>query len=128
MLDALLALLYKWIILALLIFIAGYVLYCNSLAGDLREAEQVCSGKISTAVAPYIVAQKDLQETVKKADAALIEEQQKIKIEFRDIKHETSKIIQRDVFHNCRLTPDSLQLAQRANEIANSSSNAGAVR
>ncbi|MEG2359608.1 hypothetical protein [Acinetobacter sp.] len=128
MIDAMLAPLYKWIILALLIFIAGYVLYCNSLAGDLRKAEQICSGRISAAVAPYIAAQDALQEEVKRADEALIEEQQRIKIEFRDIKHETQKIIERDVFRDCRLTPDSLQLAQRANEIANSSSNAGAVR
>lgn len=125
MIDAMLAPLYKWIILALLIFIAGYVLYCNSLAGDLRKAEQICSGRVSAAVAPYIAAQDALQEEVKRADEALIEEQQRIKIEFRDIKHETQKIIERDVFRDCRLTPDSLQLA---NEIANSSSNAGAVR
>mgnify|MGYP000101883961 CR=1 FL=1 len=73
MLDALLAPLYKWIILALLIFIAGYVLYCNSLAGDLRKAEQICSGRVSAAVAPYIAAQDALQEEVKRADEELID-------------------------------------------------------
>lgn len=53
MIDALLALFYKWIILVLLLFITGYVWYCNSLAGDLHNAETVCDVRVAKAIKPY---------------------------------------------------------------------------
>ena len=53
MIDALLAPFYKWIILVLLFFITGYVWYCNSLAGDLHNAETVCDVRVAKAIKPY---------------------------------------------------------------------------
>ena len=53
MIDALLAPFYKWIILVLLLFMTGYVWYCNSLAGDLRNAETVCDVRVAKAIKPY---------------------------------------------------------------------------
>ena len=44
---------YKWIILVLLLFMTGYVWYCNSLAGDLRNAETVCDVRVAKAIKPY---------------------------------------------------------------------------
>jgi len=57
-----LAPLYKWIILALLIFIAGYVLYCNSLAGDLADAREVKVKAVADAIKPYQDAIDQAQE------------------------------------------------------------------
>ena len=53
MIDALLAPFYKWIILVLLFFITGYVWYCNSLAGDLHNAETVCDVRVAKTIKPY---------------------------------------------------------------------------
>ena len=41
MINVLLASFYKWIILVLLLFMTGYVWYCNSLAGDLHKILEV---------------------------------------------------------------------------------------
>lgn len=128
MIDSILGPLYKWIILGLLIFIGCYVVYCNSLAKDLRLADANCQVKIKEAVAPYIAGQKKLLKKIAEADEALVREQKNIKIEFRDIKHETQKFIERNIFRECKLDIDSLQLAQRANEIANSSRHVSTVR
>ncbi|RKG33718.1 hypothetical protein [Acinetobacter tianfuensis] len=56
MIDALLAPFYKWIVMALLLVLLGYVAYCNSLAKDLRLADQECQTKIETAIKPYQAA------------------------------------------------------------------------
>ncbi len=62
MIDALLAPFYKWIILVLLFFITGYVWYCNSLAGDLHNAETVCDVRMAKAIKPYEDAIDQAQE------------------------------------------------------------------
>jgi len=62
MIDALLAPFYKWIILVLLFFITGYVWYCNSLAGDLHNAETVCDERVAKAIKPYEDAIDQAQE------------------------------------------------------------------
>lgn len=53
MIDALLAPFYKWIILVLAVFIFSYGWYCNSLAGDLRNAETACDVRVAKAIKPY---------------------------------------------------------------------------
>ena len=62
MIDALLAPFYKWIILVLLLFMTGYVWYCNSLAGDLHNAETVCDSRVDRAIKPYEDAIEKAQE------------------------------------------------------------------
>lgn len=53
MIDALLAPFYKWIILALLVFILGYAWYANGLAGDLRKAQSDCDSRMAKAIKPF---------------------------------------------------------------------------
>ncbi|MFW1665765.1 hypothetical protein [Acinetobacter ursingii] len=53
MIDAVLGKFYKYIILGLLLFIFGYVLYANSLAGKLANAEHVKDKAVADAVKPY---------------------------------------------------------------------------
>ena len=62
MIDALLAPFYKWIILVLLLFMTGYVWYCNSLAGDLHNAKTVCDVRVAKAIKPYEYAIDQAQE------------------------------------------------------------------
>lgn len=53
MIDAVLGKFYKYIILGLLLFIFGYVLYANSLAGKLANAEHVKDKAVADAIKPY---------------------------------------------------------------------------
>lgn len=53
MIDALLGKFYKYIILGLLIFLSGYVVYANSLAGKLANAERVKTKAVADAIKPY---------------------------------------------------------------------------
>ena len=54
--DAFLAPFYKWIILSLVVFITGYIWYCNSLAKELQLVEQKCQDKTEKVIAPYEAA------------------------------------------------------------------------
>ena len=62
MIDALLGKFYKYIILALVVFIFGYVFYANSLAGKLANAEKVKTKAIADAIKPYQDAIDQAQE------------------------------------------------------------------
>ena len=53
MIDALLGKFYKYIILGLLIFLSGYVVYANSLAGKLANAERDKTKAVADAIKPY---------------------------------------------------------------------------
>ena len=62
MIDALLGKFYKYIILALVVFIFGYVFYANSLAKKLSNAEKVKTKAIADAIKPYQDAIDQAQE------------------------------------------------------------------
>lgn len=48
-------------------------------------------------------------------------ERNNIKIQFRDIKHETEKVITERVYSECKLTDDGMRIAEAARIAANSS-------
>lgn len=48
-------------------------------------------------------------------------ERNNIKIQFRDIKHETEKVITKRVYSECKLTDDGMRIAEAARIAANSS-------
>ena len=62
MIDALLGKFYKYIILALMVFIFGYVFYANSLAGKLADSEKVKTKAVADAIKPYQDAIDQAQE------------------------------------------------------------------
>lgn len=62
MIDALLGKFYKYIILALVVFIFGYVFYANSLAEKLANAEKVKTKAVADAIKPYQDAIDQAQE------------------------------------------------------------------
>lgn len=80
MIDVLLAPFYKWIILVLLLFMTGYVWYCNSLAGDLRNAETACDVSVAKTIKPYEdaidQAQKEKATIMQTWSAKIIEVEQ----------------------------------------------------
>lgn len=62
MIDALLGKFYKYIILALVVFIFGYVFYANFLAEKLANAEKVKTKAVADAIKPYQDAIDQAQE------------------------------------------------------------------
>lgn len=62
MIDHLLGPFYKWIVLALSLFILSYIAYCNSLARDLTIARNECQDKVEKAIKPYQIAIKAAEQ------------------------------------------------------------------
>jgi hypothetical protein len=69
MIDALLGKFYKYIILALVVFIFGCVFYANSLAGKLADSEKVKTKAVADAIKPY----QDAIDQAQKEKAAIMQ-------------------------------------------------------
>ena len=80
--------------------------YEKQIAED-KEAQRIALEKVNEEI--FIVSNE------------LEAEKQNIKIEFRDIKHETQKIITDRIYTECKLTNDGLRILNRAIETANTS-------
>lgn len=104
-----------WRELLILIFFVlwiGQVAYTNHLTKSHKsELAKIESDSIA------IVAEK--QNQINKISSNLEAEKQNIKIEFRDIKHETTKIVDRPVYRECKFDDDGLRIANKAIESAN---------
>lgn len=108
----------KWwrelIILVLFCAVVGLWMY----ADHLKESHESKLAKIeSESIA--LVAEK--QNQINKISSDLEAEKQNIKIEFRDIKHETTKIVDRPIYRECKFDADGLSIANKAITSANSS-------
>ena len=66
-------------------------------------------------------AEEKLNEKIFDISVRLETEKQNIKTEFRDIKHETKKIITDRIYTECKLTNDGLRVLNKAIETANTS-------
>ncbi|MTD09914.1 hypothetical protein GIX10_00390 [Acinetobacter sp. YIM 103518] len=80
--------------------------YEKQIAED-KEAQRIALEKVNEEL--FIVSNE------------LEAEKQNIKIEFRDIRHETQKIITDRIYTECKLTNDGLRILNRAIETANTS-------
>lgn len=60
------------------------------------------------------------QDEINRISSDLEAEKQNIKIEFRDIFHESQKIIDRPVYRDCKLDFDGLRIANKAIEATRS--------
>lgn len=70
-------------------------------------------------------AEEKLNEKIFDISVKLEAEKQNIKTEFRDIRHETKKIITDRIYTECKLTNDGLRILNRAIETANTSKSNG---
>lgn len=84
--------------------------YEKQIAED-KEAQRIALEKVNEEL--FIVSNE------------LEAEKQNIKIEFRDIRHETQKIITDHIYTECKLTNDGLRILNRAIETANTSKSNG---
>lgn len=80
--------------------------YEKQIAED-KEAQRIALEKVNEEL--FIVSNE------------LEAEKQNIKIEFRDIRHETQKIITDRIYTECKLTNDGLRILNKAIETANTS-------
>lgn len=108
----------KWwrelLILLFFVLWLGQIAYTNHLAKTHKSE----LAKIET---ESIKALAEKQNQINKISSDLEAEKQKIKIEFREIKHETTKIVDRPVYRECKFDADGLRIANKAIISANSS-------
>lgn len=106
-----------WRELLILLFFGlwlGQIAYTNHLVKTHKSE----LAKIET---ESIKALAEKQNQINKISSDLEAEKQKIKIEFREIKHETTKIVDRPIYRECKFDADGLRVANKAIVSSNSS-------
>lgn len=114
MIDALLAPFYKWIILALLVFILGYAWYANGLAGDLRTAQSDCDARVEKVLKPCKDAEKAAQTNANKVSEQHEEEKQAERVRTEIINTQVEKIIERPVYSDVCFDADGMSVVNEA--------------
>lgn len=110
----------NWIAIAVFFVLwLGQIAYTNHLSGKLNAADAKCVQQIQRVNDAYQNALTAWKTKAFNAEDKYLQETQKIKIEFRDIKHETQKIITERVYTDCKLTDDGMLNAERARIAAN---------
>lgn len=112
--DAFLAPFYKWIILALLVFILGYVWYANGLAGDLRKAQSDCDARVEKVLKPYKDAEKAAQANANKVSEQHEEAKQAERVRTEIINTKVEKIIERPVYSDVCFDADGMSVVNEA--------------
>lgn len=98
----------------------GQIAYTNHLSGKLKVADAECAERINKVNDAYQGAINAWRTKVSTVETELEAERQNIKIQFRDIKHETQKVITQRVYTDCKLTDDGMRIAEAARTAANS--------
>ncbi|MGC3819313.1 hypothetical protein [Acinetobacter sp. G11] len=115
-----------WIAIAVLSFLwLGQIAYTNHLSGKLKVADAKCAERINKVNGAYQGAINAWRTKVSTVETELEAERQNIKIQFRDIKHETQKVITQRIYTDCKLTDDGMHIAEAARIAANSRKSAG---
>ena len=111
-----------WLIgLIFVVLYVGQIAYTNHLANKLKIAEQKYDAKIQAIKEQQRQATEKLNEQLFIVSNELEAERNNIKIEFRDIRHETQKIITDRIYTDCKLNDDGLHIANKAIDSANTS-------
>ncbi len=117
-----------WIAIAVFFFLwLGQLAYTNHLSGKLKVADAKCAERINKVNDAYQGAINAWRTKVSTVETELETERQNIKIQFRDIKHETQKVITQRIYTDCKLTDDGMRIAEAARIAANSRKPAGAM-
>ena len=117
-----------WTAIAVFFFLwVGQIAYTNHLSGKLKVADAECAERINKVNDAYQGAINAWRTKVSTVETELEAERQNIKIQFRDIKHETQKVITQRIYTDCKLTDDGMRIAEAASIAANSRKHAGAM-
>ena len=110
-----------WIAIAVFFFLwVGQIAYTNHLSGKLKVADAECVERINKVNDAYQGAINAWRTKVSTVETELEAERQNIKIQFRDIKHETQKVITQRIYTDCKLDDDGMSIAEAARIAANS--------
>jgi len=110
-----------WVAIAILSFLwLGQIAYTNHLSGRLKVADANCAERINKVNDAYQGSINAWRTKVSTVETELEAERQNIKIQFRDIKHETQKVITQRIYTDCKLTDDGMRIAEAARIAANS--------
>ena len=117
-----------WVAIAIFFFLwVGQIAYTNHLSGKLKVADTKCAERINKVNDAYQGAINAWRTKVSTVETELEAERQNIKIQFRDIKHETQKVITQRIYTDCKLDDDGMRIAEAARIAANSRKHAGAM-
>lgn len=97
----------------------GQIAYTNHLSGKLAKANAECVKRINKVNDAYQQALDAWKTKVFIVENELETERNNIKIQFRDIKHETQKIITERVYTECKLDDAGMSNAETARIAAN---------
>ena len=110
-----------WIAIAVFFFLwVEQITYTNHLSSKLKVADAECVERINKVNDAYQGAIDAWRTKVSTVETELESEHQNIKIQFRDIKHETQKVVTQRIYTDCKLTDDGMRIAEAARIAANS--------
>ncbi|MFW1754297.1 hypothetical protein [Acinetobacter wanghuae] len=118
-----------WIAIAVLSFIClGQLAYINHLAGKIKDADAACIERINKVNDAYQSTIDAWRAKVFIVENELEAERNNIKVEFRDIKHETQKVTTNTIYRDCKLDDAGMSIAERARIAANTRKPVSAVQ
>lgn len=118
-----------WIAIAVLSFIClGQLAYTNHLAGKIKDADAACIERINKVNDAYQSTIDAWRAKVFIVENELEAERNNIKVEFRDIKHETQKVTTNTIYRDCKLDDAGMSIAERARIAANTRKPVSAVQ
>lgn len=121
MIDALLAPVYKWLVLALLICLCGFGWYCSHLNKKLDTAQITAQQQVDKAVKDAVKPFKDAQAVFEKNAYELsslyedMKNNEKTKTEV--INNKVEKVTERVVYRNVCLDDDGVSILNQAGTI-----------
>ena len=105
----------RWtLIIVLLLCLFFQAWYVNSLAGDLRNAEIACNGRVEQELKPYKDAEKAAQEKANEVSKQYEDSKEVERVKTETITREVQKIIERPIYINNCFDDDGVSAVNQA--------------
>lgn len=112
----------RWtLIIVLLLCLLFQTWQVNSLAGDLRNAEIACNGRVEEALKPYKDAEKKSQEKANEVSEQYEEIREAERVRTETITHTVQKIVERPIYINHCFDADGVSAVNQAAGISHTS-------
>lgn len=112
----------RWtLIIVLLLCLFFQTWQVNSLAGDLRNAEIACDGRVEKALKPYKDAEKKSQEKANEVSEEYETTKEAERVKTETITHNVQKIVERPIYINNCFDADGVSAVNQAAGISHTS-------